>query len=244
MTRIALVTGANKGIGREIAAQLAALGSTVLLGARDPGRRADAVAALCAAGGDVHPLALDVTDPASVTAAAAEVERGFGRLDVLVNNAGISGGRAAQAPGAVDLDAIRSVFATNVLGVIAVTEAFLPLLRRSPAARIVNLSSSVGSLTRMSDPAHYFARMPAALAYAPSKSALNQITVQYAKALRPDGILVNAADPGPCATDFTAGLPGITRTAADGAAVAVRLATLPADGPTGAYLSDAGPVPW
>jgi NAD(P)-dependent dehydrogenase (short-subunit alcohol dehydrogenase family) len=96
----------------------------------------------------------------------------------------------------------------------------------------------------MSDPAHYFARMPAALAYAPSKSALNQITVQYAKALRPDGILVNAADPGPCATDFTAGLPGITRTAADGAAVAVRLATLPADGPTGAHLSDAGPVPW
>jgi NAD(P)-dependent dehydrogenase (short-subunit alcohol dehydrogenase family) len=244
MTRIALVTGANKGIGREIAAQLAALGSTVLLGARDPGRRADAVAALRAAGGDVHPLALDVTDPASVTAAAAEVERGFGRLDVLVNNAGISGGRAALVPGAVDLDAIRSVFATNVLGVIAVTEAFLPLLRRSPAARIVNLSSSVGSLTRMSDPAHYFARMPAALAYAPSKSALNQITVQYAKALRPDGILVNAADPGPCATDFTAGLPGITRTAADGAAVAVRLATLPADGPTGAYLSDAGAVPW
>jgi NAD(P)-dependent dehydrogenase (short-subunit alcohol dehydrogenase family) len=244
MTRIALVTGANKGIGREIAVQLAALGTTVLLGARDPGRRADAVAALRAAGGDVHPLALDVTDPASVSAAAAEVERGFGRLDVLVNNAGISGGRAALVPGAVDLDAIRSVFATNVLGVIAVTEAFLPLLRRSPAARIVNLSSSVGSLARMSDPAHYFARMPAALAYAPSKSAVNQITVQYAKALRPDGILVNAADPGPCATDFTAGLPGITRTAADGAAVAVRLATLPADGPTGAYLSDAGPVPW
>jgi NAD(P)-dependent dehydrogenase (short-subunit alcohol dehydrogenase family) len=244
MTRIALVTGANKGIGREIAAQLAALGTTVLLGARDAGRRADAVAALRAAGGDVHPLAIDVTDPASVTAAAAEVERGFGRLDVLVNNAGISGGRAALVPGAVDLDAIRSVFATNVIGVIAVTEAFLPLLRRSPAARIVNLSSSVGSLARMSDPAHYFARMPAALGYAPSKSALNQVTVQYAKALRPDGILVNAADPGPCATDFTAGLPGMTRTAADGAAVAVRLATLPADGPTGAYLSDAGAVPW
>ena len=244
MTRIALVTGATKGIGREIVAQLAALGTTVLLGARDAGRRAAAVAALRAAGGDVHPLALDDTDPASVIAAAAEVERGFGRLDVLVNNAGISGGRAALVPGAVDLDAIRSVFATNVLGVIAVTEAFLPLLRRSTAARIVNLSSSVGSLTRMSDPTHYFARMPAALAYAPSKSALNQLTVQYAKALRPDGILVNAADPGPCATDFTAGLPGITRTAADGAAVAVRLATLPADGPTGAYLSDSGPVPW
>jgi NAD(P)-dependent dehydrogenase (short-subunit alcohol dehydrogenase family) len=244
MTRIALVTGANKGIGREIAAQLAALGATVLVAARDPGRLKEAVAGLRAAGGDVHPVALDVTDPASVTAAAAEVERGFGRLDVLVNNAGISGGRAAQVPGSVDLDVVASVFATNVLGVIAVTEAMLPLLRRSAAARIVNLSSSVGSLARMSDPGHYFARMPGAVAYAPSKAALNQITVQYAKALRPAGILVNAADPGACATDFTAGFPGITRTAADGAAIAVRLATLPADGPTGAYLADTGPVPW
>ena len=244
MTRIALVTGANKGIGREIAAQLAALGTTVLLAARDPHRREEAVAALRAAGGDVHPLALDVTDRASVTAAAADVERAFGRLDVLVNNAGISGGRSAQVPGAADPDVIGAVFATNVFGVIAVTEAMLPLLRRSAAARVVNLSSSVGSLARMSDPGHYFARMPAALAYAPSKAALNQVTVQYAKALRSEGILVNAADPGACATDFTAGFPGITRTAADGAAVAVRLATLPDDGPTGAYLAESGPVPW
>jgi NAD(P)-dependent dehydrogenase (short-subunit alcohol dehydrogenase family) len=241
---IALVTGANKGIGREIAAQLAERGATVLLAARNARHRAEAVASLRAAGGDVHPLALDVADPASAAAAAGEVERRVGRLDVLVNNAGISGGRAAQVPGAVDLDVIRSVFATNVLGVIAVTEAFLPLLRRSAAARIVNLSSSVGSLARMSDPAYYFARMPAALAYPPSKSALNQVTVQYAKALRPEGILVNAADPGPCATDFTAGIPGVTRTAASGAAIAVRLATLPDDGPTGAYLAESGPVPW
>jgi NAD(P)-dependent dehydrogenase (short-subunit alcohol dehydrogenase family) len=240
---IALVTGANKGIGREIAAQLAERGATVLLAARDARRRGEAVATLRAAGGDVHPLALDVADPASAAAAAAEVERRVGRLDVLVNNAGISGG-AAQVPGAVDLDVIRSVFATNVLGVIAVTEAFLPLLRQSAAARIVNLSSSVGSLARMSDPAYYFARMPAALAYPPSKSALNQVTVQYAKALWPEGILVNAADPGPCATDFTAGIPGVMRTAASGAAIAVRLATLPDDGPTGAYLAESGPVPW
>jgi NAD(P)-dependent dehydrogenase (short-subunit alcohol dehydrogenase family) len=244
MTRIALVTGATKGIGREIAAQLATLGTTVLLAARDSHRRDEAVAALRAAGGDVHPLALDVTDRASVTAAAAEVERAFGRLDVLVNNAGISGGRSAQVPGAADLDVINAVFATNVFGVIAVTEAMLPLLRRSAAARVVNLSSSVGSLARMSDPGHYFARMPAALAYAPSKAALNQVTLQYAKALRPERILVNAADPGACATDFTAGLPGITRTAAEGAAIAVRLATLPDDGPTGAYLAESGPVPW
>ncbi|GAA0919609.1 SDR family NAD(P)-dependent oxidoreductase [Pseudonocardia zijingensis] len=241
---IALVTGANKGIGREIAARLATLDATVLLAARDAGRREEAVSALQAAGGDVHPLALDVTDPASVTAAAVEVERRFGRLDVLVNNAGISGSQAAQVPGGTDIDVVRAVFETNVFGVIAVIEAFLPLLRRSTAARIVNMSSSVGSLARMSDPAHYFARMPGWLGYSPSKSALNQITVQYAKQLRPEGILVNAADPGPCVTDFTAGIPGVTRTAADGAAIAVQLATLPGDGPTGAYLAESGPVPW
>jgi NAD(P)-dependent dehydrogenase (short-subunit alcohol dehydrogenase family) len=247
--RIALVTGANKGIGREIAGRLAALGSTVLLAARDATRRAGVVEALRAAGGDVHPLALDVTDPAGVAAAAAEIEQRFGRLDVLVNNAGISGGSApdllaGQVPGAADLDVIRQVFDTNVFGVIAVTEAVLGLLRRSTGGRIVNMSSSVGSLARMSDPEHYFARMPGSLAYSPSKCALNQITVQYAKQLRPEGILVNAADPGACATDFSAGIPWATRSAADGAAVAVRLCTLPDDGPTGAYLADAEPVPW
>jgi NAD(P)-dependent dehydrogenase (short-subunit alcohol dehydrogenase family) len=131
-----------------------------------------------------------------------------------------------------------------VFGVIAVTEALLPLLRRSAAARIVNMSSSVGSLTRMSEPEHYFARLPGSLAYSPSKCALNQITAQYAKQLRPGGILVNAADPGACATDFSAGIPWATRTAADGASIAVQLATLPDDGPTGTDLADAGPVPW
>lgn len=133
------------------------------------------------------------------------------------------------------------MFATNVFGVIAVTEAMLPLLRRSPCPRIVNLSSSVGSLTRMSDHQNHFTRLPGSLAYAPSKTALNQVTVQYAKQLRPAGILVNAADPGACATDFTAAIPGLTRTAEDGAAIAVRLATLEDDGPTGGYFADTGP---
>ena len=235
-TRIALVTGANKGIGYQIAGQLANLGMTVLLGARDEQAREKAAAEL-----GVHPLALDVTDTASVRAAAVAVEEQFGRLDVLVNNAGISGGRA-QTPSSADLDILRAVFEVNVFGVLNVTNAMLPLLRRSSAARIVNMSSSVGSLALLSDPASPFAQMGASAAYVPSKTALNSLTVQYAKELRGDGILVNLADPGHVATDLTGFTGG--RTPAQGAAIAVRLATLPADGPTGGYFNDDGVVPW
>jgi len=238
---LALVTGANKGIGYQIAAQLAGLGMTVLLAARDAGRREDAVATLRSTGGDVHPIALDVTDPATVRAAAAHVEEHFGRLDVLVNNAGIAGARA-QTPSTADLDAIRAVFDTNVFGVMTVTNAMLPLLRRSPAPRIVNVSSGVGSLAAMSDPDSPLARMPPSAAYVPSKTTLNSLTVQYAKELRMDGILINAADPGYCATDLNNNTG--YRTAAQGAAIAVRLATLGSDGPTGGFFNDDGPVPW
>lgn len=143
------------------------------------------------------------------------------------------------------MDTVRAAFETNVFGVMMVTNAMIPLLRRSPAARIVNISSDVGSLAKMADSAHYFATLPGSAAYPPSKTALNSLTVQYAKDLRADNILVNAAAPGACATDFTKhlGIP-ITRTAADGAAIAVRLATLGPDGPTGGFFSDDGPVPW
>jgi len=193
-TTIALVTGANKGIGRAIAQRLAGLGMTVLLGARDPDRGQEAAAALREAGGDVHPVILDVTDPAGIQSAARQVASRFGRLDVLVNNAGIPGrGDGRQAPGAVSLDTVRAVFETNFFGVMMVTEALLPLLRRSPAARIVNVSSGTGA----------------------------------------------------CATDFTKGLPyRLTRTAAEGAEIAVRLATIGLDGPTGGFFDDDGPVPW
>ncbi|MGH3319753.1 MAG: SDR family NAD(P)-dependent oxidoreductase [Streptosporangiaceae bacterium] len=243
--RIALVTGANRGIGREVAAQLAALGMTVLAGSRDQRRGEEAAAEMRAAGGDVRTVVLDVTDPSTVQAAAKEVDDQFGRLDVLVNNAGIAGGIPEQAPGAVDLDTVREVFETNVLGAITVTDAMLPLLRRASAARVVNMSSSVGSLAAMADPEGDFARLPAGAAYPPSKTALNSLTVQYAKSLRGTGILVNASDPGACATDFTKHLPfRLSRTAAQGAAVAVRLATLDADGPTGGLFNDEGPVPW
>jgi NAD(P)-dependent dehydrogenase (short-subunit alcohol dehydrogenase family) len=238
---IALVTGANKGIGRQIVEQLAELGMTVLLAARDQQRRTEAVEALRSAGRDVRPVALDVTDPASVEAAAAQVEADFGRLDVLVNNAAITGGRG-QVPSTADLDTIRAVFDTNVFGVLRVTNAMLPLLTRSFAPRIVNMTSSVGSLAAMTDPDGPLADMPASAGYVPSKTALNSLTVQYAKELRKAGVLVNLGCPGYCATDLNnhSGY----RTAAQGAAIAVRLATLGPDGPTGGFFNDDGPVAW
>ncbi|MBB4930300.1 NAD(P)-dependent dehydrogenase (short-subunit alcohol dehydrogenase family) [Lipingzhangella halophila] len=243
--RVALVTGGNRGIGAQIAHQLATHGMTVLVGSRDPAHGAGAVADLRAAGADAHPLVLDVTDPATIDNAAAEIRAGYGRLDVLVNNAGIAGRLDSQAPGLADMDTVRATFETNVFGVIGVTEAMLPLLQRSAGARVVNISSDVGSLGQTTDPDHYMSKIPAGLAYGPSKTALNAVTVQYAKELGPDGILVNAAAPGACDTDFTRGS-GLAapRTAAQGAAVAVRLADLPADGATGGFFGEDGPVRW
>jgi NAD(P)-dependent dehydrogenase (short-subunit alcohol dehydrogenase family) len=236
----ALVTGANKGIGHEVAAGLAARGMTVLLGSRDRARGEEAAARLRVAGGDVRAVVLDVTDPATVQAVAG----GLTRLDVLVNNAGRSG-PADLPPSASPPETVREVFETNVLGVLMVTNAMLPLLRRSPAARIVNVSSGVGSLAHHTNPDHYMSGLPPVAAYPASKAALNALTVQYAKELRKDGILVNAAAPGACATDFTKGLPfKISRTAAEGAAIIVRLATLGPDGPTGGFFDDDGTVPW
>ncbi|GAB3889788.1 SDR family NAD(P)-dependent oxidoreductase [Kibdelosporangium lantanae] len=234
---IALVTGGNRGIGYEIAARLVAVGMTVVLTARDPARLADAARRL-----PVCPVVLDVTDPSTISAAAEYVDERFGRLDVLVNNAGVAGDVRAQAPSAADLSVVRAVFETNYFGVVGVTNAMVPLLRRSGCARIVNVSSGLGSLTRMSDPADYFVGLPPSAAYAPAKTALNAVTVQYAKEL-PD-FRVNAVDPGPCDTDFTRGRYPVVRTAAQGAAVAVRYATIDSSGPTGGYFNETGPVPW
>ena len=243
--RIALVTGANKGIGLAIAERLAGLGMTVLMAARDPERGAAAADALRSAGRRAHPITLDVTDPATIATAAVEVTDRFGRLDVLVNNAGIAGDRSGQRPGAVDVAAVREVFETNLFGVIAVIEALLPLLRLSAAGRIVNVSSGTASMGWNTDATHYLSRLPGSAGYPVSKAALNMLTVQYAKALAPDGILVNGVAPGACATDFAKGLPyQLTRTAADGAEIAVRLATLGYGCPSGGFFEDAGPVPW
>ncbi|GAA2850878.1 dehydrogenase [Actinoplanes cyaneus] len=236
---IALVTGANKGIGYEIAAGLGAKGLTVGVGARDDARREEAVEKLRAAGVDAFGVPLDVTDDAGVRAAAELISTRYGRLDVLVNNAGITGG-GPQEPTVVDPAVIRTVVETNVIGVIRVTNALLPLLRRAPSPRIVNMSSSVGSLTRQSAPGAETG--PIAAGYAPSKTFLNAVTVQYAKELADTNILINLACPGYCATDLN-GFRG-HRTAEQGAATAIRLATLPDGGPTGAFFEDDGPVPW
>ncbi|NKY26033.1 SDR family oxidoreductase [Nocardia gamkensis] len=236
---IALVTGANKGIGYEIAAGLGALGWSVGVGARDEQRREAAVAKLRAGGADAFGVPLDVTDDASVAAAADLIADRFGRLDVLVNNAAITGGMP-QTPSAVSPATVRTAVETNVIGVIRVTNAVLPLLRRSASPRIVNMSSTVGSLTRQTTPGADTG--PISAAYSASKTFLNAVTVQYVKELRDTNILINAACPGFTATDLN-GFRGV-RTPAQGAAIAVRLATLPDDGPTGGFFDDGGVVPW
>ncbi|MFJ9024032.1 SDR family oxidoreductase [Streptomyces sp. NPDC102259] len=242
-TKTALVTGANKGIGYEIATGLGTLGYRVGLGARDEVRRETAVEKLRAAGVDAFGVPLDVTSGPSVADAAELVEQQAGRLDVLVNNAGISGEMGpgwVQDPTALDLDLVRTVVETNVIGVIRVTNAMLPLLRRSASPRIVNISSAVASLARQADPDIEIG--PVMAAYAPSKSFLNAVTVQYARQFADTNILINAACPGLVATDFT-GFHG-PRTPEQGAATAIRLATLPDGGPTGAFFEDAGVIPW
>lgn len=242
---IVLVTGGNKGIGREIAAQLGALGHTVVIGARSAELGEKAAAQLRAEGADAAAVVLDVTDPASVAAAAEQIQARYGRLDALVNNAGISrppgSGPGSQRPRSAALEVLRAVFETNVFGVVTVTNTMLPLLRRSNAPRIVNVSSSAGSLTVNSDP-DIGDELPVSAGYVPSKTALTSLTLQYARDLRPDGVLVNAVCPGYCATDLNnhSG----HRTPSQGAAAAVRMATIPADGPTGTFTDDQGTAPW
>jgi NAD(P)-dependent dehydrogenase (short-subunit alcohol dehydrogenase family) len=237
-TRTALVTGANKGIGYEIAAGLARLGFRVGVGARDTGRRDEAVEKLRADGLDVFGVPLDVTEDASVAAAAAQLEE-LGGLDVLVNNAAITGGMP-QEPTKVSAEQVLSVVDTNVVGVIRVTNAMLPMLRRAASPRIVNVSSTVGSLTLQTSQAEAIG--PISGAYSPTKSYLNAITIQYAKELAGTRILVNAGCPGFVATDLN-GHRGI-RTPEQGAAIFLELATLPDDGPSGTFRDDTGIQPW
>jgi NAD(P)-dependent dehydrogenase (short-subunit alcohol dehydrogenase family) len=234
----ALVTGANKGIGYEIAAGLARLGFRVGVGARDTGRREEAVEKLRADGLDVFGVPLDVTEDLSVAGAAAQLEE-LGGLDVLVNNAAITGGMP-QEPTKVSVEQVLAVVNTNVVGVIRVTNAMLPMLRRSSSPRIVNVSSTVGSLTLQT--AQPEAVGPISGAYSPTKSYLNAITIQYAKELVGTGILVNAGCPGFVATDLN-GHRG-TRTPEQGAAIFLELATLPDDGPSGTFRDDTGIQPW
>lgn len=234
---IIVITGANKGLGFESARQLIAAGHRVYAGSRDADRGLRAADRLGA-----RAIQLDVTDDASVTAAAEAVEA-EGGLDVLVNNAGIQREWFSEhdAVGAADLtaDVIRETFETNVFGTVRVLHAFLPLLRRSANPVVVNVSSGLASLTNVSRPDSRAYRYPG-VAYPASKAAVNMLTIQYAKAF-PD-VRINAVEPGYTATDFN-GAAG-HQTVQLGAEIIVRMAQIGADGPTGAYVDAAGPLPW
>jgi NAD(P)-dependent dehydrogenase (short-subunit alcohol dehydrogenase family) len=239
----ALVTGANRGIGRETARQLAVRGITVWLGSRDPGRGESVAKELAAEGLNVIPVALDVTDEASVCAIADRLRCDHGRLDILVNNAGTFVGAEATAATAAQM---RQIFEVNVFGVATVTRMMVDLLRASDAPRVVNVSSSTGSLGLTSDRGDLPGDASQRLAYASSKAALNMLTVQYAQAFSADPALshikVNSATPGYTATDMN-GFRG-HRHVRDAARVIVDLATLPDSGPTGGFFDDRGAVPW
>jgi NAD(P)-dependent dehydrogenase (short-subunit alcohol dehydrogenase family) len=238
--KIALVTGANKGIGFEVARQIGRAGAIVLMGARSKPAGEKAAAALGREGFTVQFIAIDVTDQDSVAAAAATIANEFGRLDILVNNAGIMD-TADGPPPSARLDAVERVWRTNFLGALAVTQAMLPLLRKAPAARIVNVSSGLGSLAHNGNP-DYPSAATKLIGYSASKAALNMLTVQLAYLLRDTAIKVNSADPGYTATDLN-GHRG-PQTIPQGAAEAIRLALLPDDGPTGTYSDRKGVVPW
>ena len=237
---IAFVTGANKGIGREISRQLAAKGILVLMGARDPERGEKAVADLHAQRLAVEFVQIDVTSEASVLRAAGEVERRYGRLDVLVNNAGIALDWCPASE--LTVEQFQKTFETNVFGVFRVTKAMLPLLKKSKHGRIVNISSGLGSLTRNASPDGALAMRNMLLAYSASKAALNMITIHFANELKSAGIKVNSANPGFTATDMNQNRG--TKTVEQGAATPVRLAMLPDDGPTAGVFSDDGAEPW
>ncbi|WP_405543513.1 SDR family NAD(P)-dependent oxidoreductase [Streptomyces phaeochromogenes] len=226
---VTLITGANKGIGFETARQLLELGHVVYIGARDVERGEKAAATLGA-----RFVQLDVTDDASVSSALATIDAAEGRLDVLVNNAGILGSEAINGP-----EAVR-VFDTNTVGVVRVTEAALPLLRKSSNPTVVNVSSSLGSFWAVNNPDRPEFNVPLAL-YSASKSAATMLTVQYAKSQ--PGIKFNALEPGTTATDMTAAL-GIGRPVEESARTVVRLATLDADGPTGTLQDENGELRW
>lgn len=239
--KIALVTGGNKGIGREIVRNLAGAGCTVLLGSRNAERGQEAVRQLKRAGvDDVHFLEIDVTRQETIAAAAKQIEGEYGRLDILINNAGINL-RGDGLPGAADVGAVQKVFDTNFFGVLRVAQTMLPLLRKSAAGRIVNISSGLGSLTFNSDPA-WAGREVKLIGYNASKAALNMLTVHLAYEVRDTKIKVNSANPGYTKTDLNHNQG--TQPVEVGAIEATRLALLDEDGPTGQSFSKDGPDPW
>lgn len=239
--KIALVTGANKGIGFETVRQLAAQGVHTILAGRDLARGEAATVVLKGEGLPVEYLQLDVNDVASIERGAREVDRRHGRLDILINNAGTMLDATDRPPSAQTLDAWRKTFDTNVFGLIAVTQSFLPLLRKSGAGRIVNVSSVLGSITDQADPksAYYDFKVPA---YNVSKATVNAWTVQLAHELRQTRIKVNSIHPGHVKTDM--GGPGAPLDVTEGAKSSVELALIPDDGPNGGFFHRGQSLPW
>lgn len=241
--KVALITGANKGIGLETARQLAAEGVIVLLGARDLARGEAAAEALKAEGLDVRPVKIDVDDRADHASIAALIEKEFGRLDILVNNAGVmlDGELGTNTTLTVSEEAIRKTFDTNFFAVVALTNTLLPLLKKSEAGRIVNLSSVLGSLTQHSDKTGRIYNSKT-FAYDTTKVALNSYTVHLAHVLKDTKIKVNSAHPGWVKTDM--GTDAAPMNVVDGSKTSVWLATLPEDGPTGGFFHMQDTLPW
>ena len=239
--KIALITGANKGIGLETARQLGKQGITVLTGARDEAKSGQAAETLRKEGLDAHGIVIDVNDAGSIQKAAAGIERDHGRLDILVNNAGVMLDDDKKKPSEQSLEVWRKTFDTNLFGLIATTQAFLPLLRKSAAGRIVNLSSILGSIHFHATPGSPTYDNKVA-AYNVSKSAVNAFTVQLAYELKDTPMKVNAAHPGWVKTEM--GGEGATMEISDGAKTSVALATAGADGPNGAFLHMGETLPW
>lgn len=243
MSKIALITGANRGLGLECARQLAQIGFTVILGARDADKGEAAAAQLRESGFDASAVQLDVTDEQSVQTAAREVSEKFGHLDALINNAGIFNefAQGAFSPANLSLDILRSTYETNFFGAFAVLQNFIPLLLKSPAPRVVNVSSTLGSLSELSNPASpYYGNNT--VAYNSSKAALNGLTVAFAKEFKDTPLKINSACPGWVKTDL--GSQQAPRELEEGPRIFVTLATLPADGPTGGFFDENGPVAW
>ena len=240
MKKVALVTGANKGIGFEIARQLAQAGIAVIMGARNLQRGQDAASDLEKTGLDIEAIEIDLTDEASIASAAAKIAAKYGRLDILINNAGIVDPEDGP-PSVSSTAATRRLMETNFLGTLAVTQAMLPLLRRSNAGRIVNLSTTLGSLAINGDPSspYYEARL---IGYNASKAALNMLTVPLAAELRDTSIVVNSVAPGYVKTDLTGGNGFMTP--AEGARLPVEYALLGPDAVSGRFIEPQGNVPW
>ena len=238
--RIALVTGANKGIGLEVARQLGKAGHHILLGARDEARGREAEKTLRNEGINVRFVAIDLSDTASLSVAAADIEANEGRIDILVNNAGVAI-QGDGLPGSTDLDVVRRTFETNFFGTVAVTQALLPLVKKSRAGRIVNVSSGLGSIALNADPNWAYAAVKLT-GYNASKAALNMFTVLLAAELKDTGIKVNAVNPGYTATDLN-GNSG-HQSIEEGAAETVRMAQISDDGLTGGFTSTEGVEPW